>query len=107
MAFEEDFSAFFDATDGFAVAFLFTPKIGSPISGTCIYDDAYSAATGGEVSVASSQPQIIYETSKITPPPRYGEKITVSAKDYRIVGIQPDGTGVTTLMLEEDEDASC
>lgn len=101
MAIEEDFSIFFD-TDGFAVPFTFTPQVGTPETAVGIFDDAYSAATGGEVTVASTQPQLIYETATLDVTPIYGDAITVNGTAYTVVGIQPDGTGTTTLMLELD-----
>ncbi len=106
MAFEEDFDVFFDP-DVFGEPFTYTPEVGASVAGIGVFDDAYTAAQGGEVMVASSTPQIQYETAKINPAPRYGERLTVKGQDYTIVGIQPDGTGVTTLMLEVDDDGTC
>jgi hypothetical protein len=105
MAFAENFSIFFD-TAGFGVEFTYTPKAGKAIKAIGVFDAAYFAATGGEVSVAGSQPQLVFETSKI-PDPAYGETIHVNNKDYTIVGIHPDGTGTTTLILEEKDDGAC
>jgi hypothetical protein len=106
MAFEEDFSTFFN-TDGFGVEFVYTPKIGGPVTGIGIFDAAHFAVAGGEVSVEGNQPQIQYETSTISDPPVYGDKIAVNGKDYTIVGVHPDGTGTTTLILELDTDGTC
>jgi hypothetical protein len=105
MAFKEDFSIFFD-TDGFGVEFTYTPSIGASLTCKGIFDSAYSAARGGEVDIASQQPQIEYETAAI-PEPTYGEFVTVAGKQYTIVGIEPDGTGTTTLKLEETDDDAC
>ena len=99
MAFTEDFSTFFNA-DGFGVEFIYTPNVGISITAIGIFDDAFFAAPGGEVAIAGSQPQIVYETAKIPDSPVYGEEITINGKDYKIVGIHPDGTGTTTLILE-------
>ena len=103
MAFAEDFSIFFDDA-GFGVEFTYTPKIGSSITATGIFDAAYFGAEGVDVNVASSQPRITVETALI-PNPEYGELINVNDQDYTIVGMQPDGTGVTTLILEKTDDA--
>jgi hypothetical protein len=103
MAFTEDFSVFFD-DNGFGVDFAYTPKVGNAISATGIFDAAYFGAEGAEVTVTSSQPRIVYQTSLI-PEPLYGDAITVNDEDYTIVGIQPDGTGITTLILEKADDA--
>lgn len=106
MAFEEDLSPFFDV-DGFGVPFTYIPEVGAPISAVGIFDDAFYAAQGGEVSVAGSQPQLQYPTASIPDEPIYGEGIQVNGKEYSITSIQPDGTGITTLMLEVQEDGSC
>jgi hypothetical protein len=104
MAFEEDFSIFFD-TSGFGDDFIYQPKIGSSLTLIGIFDAGYYAAPGGEVAVASNQPQIQYETAKIADAPVYGEGITFKGIDYTIVGIEPDGTGTTILKLERTDDA--
>jgi hypothetical protein len=104
MAFTEDFSVFFD-TDGFASEFTYTPKIGAEITVNGIFDQAFYEVSGGEVGIAGNQPRIVYETLKI-PSPLYGDGIRIDGKYYTIVGIQPDGVGTTTLILE-DSDAPC
>ena len=101
MAFAEDFSVFFDL-DGFAVPFRYVPKAGKEINGNGIFDDAYFEAPGGEVGFSASQPRLTVE-SAIIKNPVYGETIVTNEKYYQIVGIQPDGTGVTTLILEETD----
>lgn len=106
MALDEDFDIFFDP-DVFGVPFTYTPSVGPSVAGIGIFDNDYYAAQGGTVDVASTQPQIMYETAKITPPPVYGERLTVKGQTFTIVGIEPDGTGVTTLKLEEGDDGSC
>ncbi|MAR56937.1 MAG: hypothetical protein CMM93_07115 [Rickettsiales bacterium] len=105
MAFSEDFSVFFNA-DGFGEEFTYYPNIGSPVTLMGIFDNAYFAAAG-EVAIASNQPQLVYETAKLNEKPAYGERITIKDKDYVIVGIQPDGTGTTSLALEEQNDDAC
>jgi hypothetical protein len=104
MAFVEDLSIFFD-TNGFGEEFTYNPKVGSSLTVVGIYDAGYYAAPGGEVAVASSQPQIQYATASIPDAPIYGETVTFKGQDFTIVGIEPDGTGVTTLILEKSDDA--
>ena len=82
--------------------FTFTPQVGAPETSVGIFDDAYSAANGGEVSVSGSTPQLVYETASLTLAPIYGDAITVNAITYTVVEIEPDGTGTTTLKLELD-----
>lgn len=104
MAFVEDLSIFFN-TNGFGEEFTYHPKVGSSLTLIGIFDAGYYAAPGGEVAVASNQPQIQYESATIPDAPIYGETVTFKGQDYTIVGIEPDGTGVTTLMLEKYDDA--
>jgi len=107
MAFTEDFAPFFD-TEGFGVEAIYTPKeVGSSVTIIAIFDDEYIALQGGAVEVAGSQPRIMYESAKISPKPAYGDLIHVNDTDYTIVEVQPDGTGITTLILELREDGSC
>ncbi len=105
MAFAEDFTVFFN-TDGFGVEATYTPNVGAAITVVGVFDDAYLAVQAGEIPVAGSQPQLVYETAKIATPPVYGERLTVNGQDYTIVGVHPDGTGTTTLILEV-EDGTC
>lgn len=102
MAFDEDLTPFFD-TDGHGVDFIHTPAIGADVNAVGIFDSDYASADGGEVGITGSQPQLTFATGDI-PSPKYGEIITIAAKKYAIVGIHPDGTGVTTLVLEEQDD---
>lgn len=103
MAFTEDFSVFFD-TDGFASEFTYYPNVGAEITVNGIFDQAFYEVSGGEVGIAGNQPRIVCETAKI-PSPVYGEKVKIDGNVFTIVGIQPDGTGTTTLILEEADDA--
>jgi hypothetical protein len=104
MAFAEDFSVFFDVDNGFAIDFTYIPKIGAEIAAKGIFDDAYFDASGAEVAIAGSQPRLVY-TSAAFATPEYGEAIRIDSTNYTIVGIQPDGTGNTTLILEIADDA--
>lgn len=107
MAFAEDLTVFFD-TEGFGVEFIYTPKdVGSSVSAIGIFDDEYIALQGGEVDIAGSQPRIQYETAKIPHRPAYEDRIQVNDRQYTIVEVQPDGTGITTLLLELRDDGSC
>lgn len=103
MAFTEDLSAFFN-TDGFGEEFIYKPKAGAALTLVGIFDNAYYAERGGDIVVAGSQPRLQYETAKIDPKPVDGDTITLRGEEYTIVNIEPDGTGVTTLMLERKDD---
>jgi hypothetical protein len=105
MPFAEDLDIFF-SNDGHGSAFIYIPDIGARIQAVGIFDNAYFGA-GDEIQVSGSQPRITYPSAKITPAPLYGEKLIHDNNHYTIVGIEPDGTGVTTLLLEKDDNEAC
>ena len=99
MAFTEDFSEFLD-TDDFAVSATFTPVVGDPSTITGIFDAEYFEIDGDSVGVAGSQPMFLCKTADVAAA-KFGDALTVNAVNYKIVNIQPDGTGLTMLILEQ------
>lgn len=99
MAFSEDLTIFFDNSNGFSVDFVYTPTVGSPATIKGIFDNANYEAEGGEIKIQGTQPQIVCRSSDV-PLPAYGEAVTIGSNSYTIVGIHPDGTGITTLILD-------
>lgn len=90
--FAEDLSAFFDVAGGFAV----NATIGGlPVAG--IFDNGYQGALTG--AIESSAPTFIAPTANVAAVVQ-GTAITVNATAYSVTGVEPDGTGVTTLILE-------
>ena len=61
-----------------------------------IFDDAYGEAFGG--LVAGSGPMFRLPSSVAV---TRGESLVLGATTYTVVGIEPDGTGITTLRLEK------
>lgn len=61
-----------------------------------IFDDAYGESFGG--MVAGSGPMLRLSSSVAV---ARGNTVVVSAKTYTVTGIEPDGTGITTLRLNE------
>ena len=102
MAFVEDISEFFDDSD-FAVIADFMPASGGQCRIKGIFDKEYFAVDGGEViGVSGNQPKFMCETAKIRDA-AYDDDIRILDKLYKIISIQDDGTGVTTLLLEDQE----
>ena len=88
MAFVESFAGYFadygvDATLN-----------GTPVRG--IFDDAYGDAFGG--MVAGSGPMFRLPSSIAV---SRGNSLVLGAKSYTVVGIEPDGTGLTVLRLDQ------
>jgi hypothetical protein len=90
MAFAEDLSVFFD-TDEFADAVTYN---GVTING--IFDNAYFEGQG----IQGSQPVFICPTASVSNA-LHGDELVRNSVTYRVVGVEPDGTGVTLLRLEK------
>lgn len=89
--FAEDLSTYFDVTDGFAV----TATSGAA-SFPVIFDAAYLSALGGIVE--STGPACMARSADVSTLVQ-GSSITINAVAYTVVGVEPDGTGITTLRL--------
>jgi hypothetical protein len=107
MAFTEDFTAFFNPdTPGFVQ----TTLAGVPVGG--IFDAAYELASVGGAGMATSRPVLTLATGSV--PPRVADwfayftepldplelLVTINYSTYQVVGHEPDGTGISLLLLE-------
>lgn len=105
MASTEDLSVFFDTDDdGVETAII----EGEEIVGR--FDNGYQAALGGFVE--SSAPTFLCQTADVqrfvdgTSMPRVtgltkGTAITIAQVQYKVLEIHPDGTGLSTIILEK------
>ena len=95
MAFTEDLAAFLDPED-FAVDCTVG---GEALRG--IFDNAHALAAVGEVGMASSLARLTVASADLPASP-LGTAVTVDgqADDFTVVEVQPDGTGMTVLVLE-------
>lgn len=69
------------------------------VEATVIFDAAYNAANIGSMVMASTQPAITLATVKVPANP-VGQSVVMGGKTYTIAAHEPDGTGISTLMLE-------
>lgn len=90
MAFTETIADFF-STDDFAVAATYD---GSTVNG--IFDHEYVEVE----NVEGERPVFLCASSDVSGA-AHGESITIEGTAYTIAGIQPDGTGLTLLILSE------
>lgn len=91
MAFTEDLTQFFDP-DEFGVS----ATIGAAtVSG--IFDNQFLGAPG-EAAVASATPTFTCRTADVSSVTS-GTTLVISSITYTVVGVHPDGTGVTVLVL--------
>lgn len=91
MAFTEPIAGFF-GTDGFAVS---ATLAGVAVTG--IFDAAYYEPLG---EVQGRQPMFMLPTAS-APSAVHGQSLVIGATTYTVRGVEPDGTGVTVLRLEE------
>jgi len=91
-----DLDTFLDTTD-FAVA--------ATLNGTTainvIFDAAYEAVNLQTGEVEGAAPVAICKSSDVSGV-SHGDTLDVNGTTYYVRGIQPDGTGLTTLILSED-----
>ncbi|MBU0752367.1 MAG: hypothetical protein KJ787_13925 [Gammaproteobacteria bacterium] len=88
-AFTEDLTQF---TADFGVA----ATVGA-VSLTGIFNNAYQDAFG---LVAGSSP-VLLVVSAAAPSAAVGDSVTVGSTSYTIARVEPDGTGITRLLLQE------
>ena len=84
----------------FGQSVTYTPSGGPSKEITVLFDHEYLGvdATGG-VLVESVHPTILALTSDV-PNAAHGESLVIGPEVYYIVGVQPDGQGMTQLILE-------
>jgi hypothetical protein len=97
MPLTEEISEFFDAGDH-ATAVTFTPSGGSATTVNAIFQNEYLGIEGGTVDVEGSSPVVFVRSSDVTGV-AHSDAFTIDGTGYSVVGIQPDGTGVTQLIL--------
>lgn len=90
--FVEDLTVYFDPANGFAV----NASLGGATV-PVIFDQSYLAAMG---YAESSAPQCVGRSVDLVSAVQ-GTLITIKAVAYRVTEHQPDGTGVTALLLEK------
>ena len=66
-----------------------------------IFDAPFKSAVEGEMGIESTLPQVLVKTSDVASAV-HGQTMTINSVVYQISGIQPDGTGMTSILLSED-----
>ncbi len=62
-----------------------------------------NASLAGGMEYETASPKVLCRTADV-PKVSHGDAVTIDAKPYKVIGISPDGTGITTLTLSEDTD---
>ena len=97
MAFDQDLSVFTD-TSAFGAQAQAVTRHGEVVTLQVIFDNGYTAALGAGL-MESSQPQALARSADVADL-AHGCAFGVSGVDYFVAGLQPDGTGMTTVILE-------
>jgi len=90
-----DRAGFFDPAD-----FGVTATYNGTTSVNGIFDNAYFEVAAGEAGIQSTHPVFWCRTADI-PSPTHNQTLIISSVTYKIVGVEPDSTGITQLMLEK------
>jgi len=88
-----------DTTAFFAVAELGDTVTVNGVAVLAMFDNGYSAGDVGTLGMASTQPAITLATADVPASP-VGMAAVCNGGAYTIVAHEPDGTGISRLMLE-------
>lgn len=91
MPFAEDFTVFF-ADFGVTA----TPNVGAAV--TVIFDRAHIEAAGGDIS--GTQPVALAVSADVSAWTSNSTTVSIAGATYTVRDIQPDGTGLSLLVLE-------
>lgn len=93
MAFTEDLSAFMNTAEFASSVTL------DGVTVPAIFDAAFALGSVGAYGMASSQPTLTLPTASV-PASLVGKTAVVNGTSYQVVAHEPDGTGVSRLLLE-------
>jgi hypothetical protein len=97
MAFEEDLSLFLSA-DEFAVPVQAVTRHSEVVQFQVIFDNGYSAQLGGYAD--GTQPTALARSVDVADLVQ-GCAFTVAGADWLVTDLQPDGTGMTLIVLRK------
>ena len=100
MAFAEDLDEFLDDAD-FADEVMITPADGGPTRTFLgIFDSTFVDAATRDMHLETNLPRITCKMEDAQALVR-GDGLRVKAADYKVLQVQPDGTGMATVTLAE------
>jgi hypothetical protein len=97
MAFEEDLSLFLSA-DEFGVVATATTRFSEAVQFAVIFDNGYGAQFGGLAD--ATQPSALARSADVADLVQ-GCPVCVAGVDWVVTDLQPDGTGMTTVLLRK------
>ena len=99
--FASDLDSIFD-TDEYAQTATYTRQGYASTQIPVIFDNEYSVTRGvGEPGMGLPSPQALCKTADVANASR-GDTFIVGGTTYYVQEVQPDGTGITTLILSRD-----
>jgi hypothetical protein len=93
MAFTENFSAFMNTAE-FATSVTL-----DGVSVPAIFDAAFALGSVGAYGMASTQPTLTLASASVPANP-VGLTVVANGQSYLVAAHEPDGTGVSRLLLE-------
>lgn len=98
---DDNFNNAFLSTDDFASSAYLTIVGGSAKKISVIFDsEYYQSQLVGEVGIANADPQVICKSSDLTGITQ-NAVIKIGAVTYYVTSVEPDGTGMTRLVLSK------
>lgn len=100
-----DRAAFLDA-DEFGAAATYTPASGTPAALDGIFDDPQINANFNGVDVSDSRPTFFCRSTDLPAGAvggDAGDRLTVQGTTYRVADLEPDGQGMTRVVLGKSE----
>lgn len=96
----EDLAALFE-DDGLMDTAAFSHAGGAAVDIPVIFDNDFKALNVDTGMVESAGPMAICKTSDVSTAV-HNDTLTINSVVYKIIGIQPDSMGLTTLILSKD-----
>lgn len=85
----------------FGVSATYTPAGGAGAAISVLFDNEYAPMNLGGVEVESLGPAAQCKTSDVSGA-AHGDTLTIDGTRYSIIGVHPDGTGLTVLLLSRN-----
>lgn len=72
---------------------------GQPVDG--VFDEPFTTASPLSGQIEASAPTLTLKTAAVPAGTAHGSPVVVRDTSYTVAGIQPDGSGLTSLILRE------
>lgn len=88
--------------DEFGVTAVYTTAAGADSDLDGVFAEPFATAFGvGGAGIATSEPRFTCRSADLPAAAAVGDRLAVSDRSFRVATIEPDGTGMTALQLEE------